>query len=91
MKEVQVYVIYDIEDDRIRNRVAEACKDFGLTRIQYSAFSGTLNRSKRGELFLRLSSLLGKSQGRILVLPVCEKDMKEAKEISTMEDEFLIF
>lgn len=81
MDELRTYVLYDIEDDRIRNRIAETCKDYGLARIQYSAFSGLLNRNKRGELFVRLSVALGEKPGKILVLPVCEKDAREGRQI----------
>ena len=31
--ELCTLVIYDIEDDRARLRVSEACKDFGLERL----------------------------------------------------------
>ncbi len=52
--ELQTLVIYDVEDDRARTRVAEACKDFGLIRIQYSCFRGKLSRNKREELYERM-------------------------------------
>ena len=35
-------LVYDISHDRTRARVADACLDYGLDRIQYSAFCGTL-------------------------------------------------
>ncbi|MCI0421709.1 MAG: hypothetical protein L0387_20255 [Acidobacteria bacterium] len=34
MMELQTLVIYDVEDDWARIRVAEACKGFGLDRIR---------------------------------------------------------
>jgi hypothetical protein len=52
--ELQTLVIYDVEDDRARTRVAEACKDFGLQRIQYSCFRGKLSQNKREELYERM-------------------------------------
>jgi len=36
--EVSVVLIYDIENDRLRTRIADACMDYGLERIQFSAF-----------------------------------------------------
>lgn len=74
MEELRTFVIYDIMNDRLRTRISEACLDFGLVRIQYSAFAGTLNRNKREELFLRLRDELGDGVGKILVQAVCEKD-----------------
>jgi CRISPR-associated endonuclease Cas2 len=34
--------MYDIENDRIRRKVAEDCKDSGLERVQYSVFRGLM-------------------------------------------------
>lgn len=73
-------VVYDIEDDRVRGRIANACKDYGLEHIQYSAFSGMLDMTRRNELAARLGDTLGGAVGRILVLPVCEKDVRTKRE-----------
>ena len=76
MDELRTLVIYDIEDDGIRLKVSEKCLDYGLVRIQYSAFLGALNRNKREELFLRLCSLLDDNHGKIFLQPICDKDVK---------------
>lgn len=55
--ELSTLVIYDVEDDWARTRVAEACKDFGLERIQYSCFRGKLSRNKREEVYERLRKI----------------------------------
>ncbi|MBI4529801.1 MAG: CRISPR-associated endonuclease Cas2 [Deltaproteobacteria bacterium] len=77
MDELRTLVIYDIEDDKVRLRISESCLDYGLVRIQYSAFLGALNRNKREELFLRLCALLDDNPGKILLQPICDKDVKE--------------
>ncbi len=74
MEELTHFVFYDIEIDRIRNKIAEICLDFGLERIQFSGFSGKLGRNKREELFLKLKNVIKKGSGKILILPLCEKD-----------------
>lgn len=81
MQEHTVYIFYDIEDDGIRSKIAETCKDYGLKRIQFSGFAGMLGKNKREELFLKLSFLIGDKAGKLLMLPVCEKDMKIKKEL----------
>lgn len=48
---MQCLVIYDIPNDRARQRVADACLDYGLQRIQYSAFAGNLSRTHQRALF----------------------------------------
>lgn len=55
--EMQTLVLYDVEDDRARTRVSDACRDFGLQRIQYSCFRGRLSRNKREELQERLREI----------------------------------
>ncbi|MGD9728521.1 MAG: CRISPR-associated endonuclease Cas2 [Nitrospiraceae bacterium] len=74
MDELSTYVLYDIPDDGIRTKIADICKDYGLQRIQFSAFCGPLTRNMREELFLRLGDTLGGLPGKILLQPVCEKD-----------------
>src|SRR5262249_31781454 len=75
--EVSLVLIYDIEDDRLRSRAADTCFDYGLERIQFSAFFGKLNRNRRQELALRLQRDLGNESGRIRIIPVCEQDLKD--------------
>jgi CRISPR-associated protein Cas2 len=75
--EVSLVLIYDIENDRLRTRVSEICLDYGLERIQFSAFFGKLNRNRRQELALRVQSELGGEAGRVRIIPVCEQDLKD--------------
>jgi CRISPR-associated protein Cas2 len=76
--EVSIVLIYDIENDRLRTRAADVCFDYGLQRIQFSAFFGKLNRNRRQELALRLKNEIGNESARIRIIPVCEDDLKDA-------------
>ena len=80
MEELTHFVFYDIEIDRIRNKIADICLDFGLERIQFSGFSGKLGKNKREELFLKITDVIKEGAGKILILPVCEKDIKNTLE-----------
>lgn len=79
---MQTLVIYDIPNDRIRNKVAERCKDAGLERIQYSAFIGDLNHNRREQLQLVIRRTVGEYAGNIRLYPLCDKDMRLMKEIA---------
>lgn len=80
-------VVYDIPHDRTRSRVADLCLDYGLDRIQYSAFLGTLTRTHQEELMLRLKRLLGKREGNIQLFPLCQKDWQARQVIENREEE----
>ena len=78
---MMLLTIYDIEDDAIRLKIAEACKDYGLQRIQFSAFLGDVSATRRDELFLRLRKTLGAYAGDIQMIPLCDKDLRLRKVI----------
>jgi CRISPR-associated protein Cas2 len=67
----RVLLIYDIENDRVRGKIADACLDYGLDRVQYSAF----------ELMLRIASLLGERSGNIKLIPISARDWSDRQEI----------
>jgi CRISPR-associated protein Cas2 len=74
-------VIYDIPDDAKRTKVADACLDYGLDRIQYSAFLGSLSASHQEELMLKLKKTLGRKAGNIQLFPLCAKDWQARQAI----------
>ena len=78
---MQCLVIYDIVEDKIRSKVADICEDYGLLRIQYSAFMGELNRNRQEELMQKLKRRIGRSPGNVQLYPICEKDIRLRKEI----------
>lgn len=68
-------IIYDIPSTKIRTKMADACMDYGLERIQWSAFLGDINHNRREELEARLRKTLGRRAGNIQVFPLCQKDI----------------
>jgi len=74
-------LVYDIPDNRVRGQVAEICLDYGLERIQYSAFMGELNRNRQGEILLKIRRKVGTCDANVLLVPVCEKDLRLQKRL----------
>ena len=70
-------VVYDIPDNRVRAKVADICLDYGLERIQYSAFFGELARSHQEELLMKVKKKAGKKEINVQVFPICEKDLEK--------------
>ena len=83
---VRCLLIYDIPNDRIRTRVADACLDYGLDRIQYSAFCGPLRPVHQKELMQRIRHLLGDRPGRVHLIPLCARDWRQRRVIEQMEE-----
>jgi CRISPR-associated protein Cas2 len=78
-------LIYDIPDDRKRAKVADACLDYGLDRVQYSAFCGDISRNHQEELFLKVKKLLGKKPGNIQLIPLCSADWSNRQVVENKE------
>jgi len=74
-------VIYDIPDDKLRARVADICLDYGLERIQFSAFLGEMNHNRREELLLKVRRQIGQKEADVQIFPVCEKDLRLRREV----------
>lgn len=66
-------LIYDIAHDGTRTKIADACLDYGLERIQYSAFLGELSKVHQRELLSKIKRRLGKQSANIQVFPLDEK------------------
>ncbi|HOK80523.1 MAG TPA: CRISPR-associated endonuclease Cas2 [bacterium] len=72
-----VWVIYDIKDDKKRNRVAKECKNIGLYRVQKSAFLGSLNKNQIDELKLICQDIMDVAKDSIYIFQMCEEDFKK--------------
>ncbi len=80
-------LIYDIPDDRSRGKIADACLDYGLDRVQYSAFQGDISRNYQEEIFLKVTTLLGSRPGKIQIIAICDTDWGQRLEHIVEEGE----
>ncbi len=76
--ETLVWIIYDISENKVRNKVARACKHAGLYRIQLSAFVGVVNRNTLDELALQIEEMIEETD-RAYIFPMCEADFKKCR------------
>lgn len=74
-------VVYDISNDAKRAKVANVCLDYGLDRIQYSAFLGVLVPTHQEELMLKVKKVMGRKAGNIQLFPLCAKDWQARQVI----------
>ena len=73
------WVIYDISDDKARNKIAKACKNRGLYRVQKSSFLGVLNNNQIDEIELVCRDIMDKETDSVYIFPMCQDDFKKVK------------
>lgn len=78
---IRCLLLYDIPDDRVRTRVADFCLDYGLDRLQYSAFLGRLSPNHQEELMLKIEQRIGKAAARVHLFPLCKEDWRKRQVI----------
>jgi CRISPR-associated protein Cas2 len=71
---MKVLLIYDIPHDGTRQKVADCCLDYGLERVQYSAFVGDLSRTLQEELLMRIRRKIGKKAAKVELVGVAADD-----------------
>lgn len=72
-----IWILYDIENDRARDKVAKACKQAGLHRVQYSCFLGTLDAHEKDTLELRLKDLIEETTDKVYIFPMSKGELKD--------------
>lgn len=85
-----VWLIYDITEDKTRNKIAKACKNQGLYRVQKSAFLGTLNKNQLDELKILCDDIINPEVDSVYIFPMCEEDFKKVKLLGQAFDKKLV-
>lgn len=70
------WVLYDIEDDKVRSKVAKFCKQAGLYRVQFSVFLGTIDFNQKDTLQLQLESLINGKTDSVYIFPMSKNELQ---------------
>ena len=73
------WVIYDISNDRTRERVARRCLDFGLYRVQKSVFLGEVAANRVEEIVQFSLEVLEPESDSVYVFPMCRPDFERVR------------
>lgn len=84
------WVLYDIQEDRARNRVAKICKQAGLYRVQYSCFLGTLDEHNLDVLELKISPEINPDADKVYIFPMSRSELKTTVLLGQAFDKKLI-
>ncbi|MGB9941435.1 CRISPR-associated endonuclease Cas2 [Methanosarcina sp.] len=85
-----VWVIYDITENRVRQKVSDRCKNYGLYRVQKSVFLGDLNTNDRESLGLECEELIDTEKDSVYVFPMDEQSFKKVQLIGQAFDKDLV-
>ncbi|MCD8478960.1 MAG: CRISPR-associated endonuclease Cas2 [Candidatus Cloacimonetes bacterium] len=84
------WVMYDIVQDRIRNKVVKCCEKSGIYRVQYSVWLGELNRTQCKELRTIIEDLINQEQDKVYIFPMCREDFNSCILLGQAFDKALI-
>ena len=85
-----VWVLYDIKNDKPRNKVAKLCKKAGIYRVQYSVFLGSLEENDKDTLKLAIEELIDKENDSVYIFPMSKDELKKTVLLGQAFDKDLI-
>jgi CRISPR-associated protein Cas2 len=84
------WVLYDIQNDRARNRVAKMCKQAGLYRVQFSCFLGTLDAHELDTLGLQIEPEINTDIDKVYIFPMSRSELKATLLLGQAFDKKLV-
>jgi len=82
------WVIYDISVTPTRSKVASCCKNYGLVRVQKSAFLGQVSTNRVEMLALDIRGALGgNNKDAVFIIPACKQCYKAKIIIGSLDEE----
>ena len=82
--------MYDSEKDKIRTKIAKACKLAGLYRVQYSVFLGTLNANEKDSLQLEIEDIINPDVDKVYIFPMNKTELQQTALLGQAFDKKLI-
>ena len=84
------WVVYDISENKIRNRIVKLCKGYGLYRVQKSVFIGDLNTNELDSLGLQSGEIIDTSTDSTYIFPMCSDCFKKIQLLGKAFDKKLV-
>ena len=85
-----VWVLYDIEDDKARTKVAKTCKQAGLYRVQFSVFLGMLEANAKDTLELQITDIINKEKDSVYMFPMSKNELQATALLGKAFDKKLV-
>lgn len=84
------WVMYDIPKNKTRTKIAKACLEAGIYRVQYSVFLGDLDKAQRRELQTKIEELMDEEVDSVYMFPMCDEDFRKCILLGQAFDKDLI-
>jgi len=84
------WVLYDIEDAKIRNKIAKLCKQAGLYRVQFSVFLGTLDKHQKDTLELQIETLIDEEKDSVYIFPMSKNELQATSLLGKAFDKKMV-
>jgi len=85
-----VWVIYDIQKTKPRTKIAKACQQAGLYRVQKSVFLGSLDENKKDTLHLQIEELIDEENDSVYIFPMSKNELKQSALLGQAFDKKLV-
>ena len=82
--------MYDIVENKARTKIAKACIEAGIYRVQYSVFLGDLNKGQKRELQTIIEDLINDEVDSVYIFPMCREDFNNCSLLGQAFDKDLI-
>lgn len=74
---VHLYIMYDIEDNAIRGRLAARLMFYGMRRIQYSVFEGVVSPREKLTIVEEIDGLALGDNDKVHIVELCARCVKK--------------
>jgi CRISPR-associated protein Cas2 len=85
-----VWVIYDIQKTKPRTKIAKACQQAGLYRVQKSVFLGSLDENQKDTLHLQIEELIDEENDSVYIFPMSKNELKQSALLGQAFDKKLV-
>jgi CRISPR-associated protein Cas2 len=84
------WVLYDIENDKARTKIAKICRQAGLYRVQLSCFLGTIDKQELDVLQLQIEELINEDVDKVYIFPMNKGELQQSILLGQAFDKKLV-
>ncbi len=85
-----IWVLYDIQNTKVRNKVAKICKKYGLYRVQKSVFLGTIEDAQKEALSVEIEDLIDQDNDSVYIFPMNKSELRQTVLLGQAFDKKLV-